>query len=120
MPTHRFDWTAFRAFLNTVIGQVASSLTSRNYVAISPPTTKQLNSELAKRLGSSKTSFIYTHPIESFTIVGEGALERVSISGNNRFRETSTLGKHLYNRVYHFHSFNKPYPLQLLEWVFLF
>ena len=114
MPTHRFNWTAFRAFLDTVIGQSSLIPEKQEYVAISLPATKQMNSELAKRLDSSKTSFYLSHPVESFTIIGEGALERVSISGNNRFRETSTLGKHLFNRVHHFHSFDKPYPLQLL------
>ena len=104
MPTHRFNWTAFRAFLDTVIGQSSLITDKQEYVAISLPTSKQMNSELARRLDSSKTSFYLSHPVESFTIVGEGALERASISGNNRFRETSTLGKHLFNRVHHFHS----------------
>ncbi|MBK98932.1 MAG: isochorismate synthase [Balneola sp.] len=114
MPTHRFNWPAFRAFLHTVIGQNSLTTDKHEYVAISLPTSKQMNSELAKRLITSKTSFYLSHPVESFTIVGEGVLERVCISGNNRFRETSTLGKHLFNRVHHFHSFDKPCPLQLL------
>ena len=109
MPPHRFNWKAFRAFLETVIGQSCLTTDKQEYVAISLPTTKQMNSELAKRLTNSKTSFYLSHPVESFTIVGEGALERVSISGNKRFRETSTLGKYLFNRVHHFHSFDKPY-----------
>ena len=86
MPTHRFNWKAFRAFLETVIGQSCLTTDKQEYVAISLPTTKQMNSELAKRLTNSKTSFYLSHPVESFTIVGEGALERVSISGNKRFR----------------------------------
>lgn len=114
MPTKRFDWPAFRAFLQTVIDQDSLRSDEQEYIAISLPIHLQSNSELAKRLNTSKPSFYLSHPADSFTIVGQGALERVSTSGDNRFRKTSALGKHLFNRVHHFNSLSRPYPLQLL------
>jgi menaquinone-specific isochorismate synthase len=114
MPKNRFNWPAFRAFLHTVLDQHIHHSNEHEYVAISLPVPMETNNDLAKRLVTSKPTFYLSHPTNSFTIVGQGALERVSTSGSNRFHRTSALGKNLFNRVHHFNSLSRPYPLQLL------
>ncbi len=114
MPKNRFNWPAFRAFLLTVLDQHIHYSNKQEYVAISLPVPVQTNNELTKHLDISKPTFYLSHPADSFTIVGQGALERVSTSGGDRFHRTSALGKNLFNRVHHFNSLSRPYPLQLL------
>ncbi len=114
MPTIQFDWPAFRAFLFTVIDQHNSAFKEQEFIAISLPIYKQTNDELTARLSTSNPSFYLSHPTSEFVIVGQGVLERVTTSGINRFHTTSALGKNLFNRIHHFNSLSKPYPLQLL------
>ena len=74
MPKNRFNWPAFRAFLHTVLDQHIHHSNEHEYVAISLPVPMQTNNDLAKRLVTSKPTFYLSHPTNSFTIVGQGAL----------------------------------------------
>lgn len=114
MPINRFNWPAFRAFLHTAIKQDSLVSEKREYLAISLPMGRQTQADLARRLIHTKPYFYLSNPVNSFTIVGQGVLEQLSTSGNNRFHEISSLGKQLFKRVHHFHSPNTSYSLQLL------
>lgn len=115
-----FSWlhnNDFNNFLRNAIRAIsASSKTENNqqYIALSIDIEALSAATIFREIPSNHTSFYLENTSESFSIVAEGMLEKITASGPQRFKTTSHNGKDLFNRIHHFSQVNSPHTVHLV------
>ena len=111
---HSNDFNNF--FRNAISAITASSKTENNqqYIALSIDVEAIPASNVLREISSTCTSFYLENTSESFSMVAEGMLEKITASGTQRFKTTSHNGKDLFNRIHHFSQVNTPHAIHLV------
>lgn len=115
-----FSWlhsNEFNNFLRNAISAItASSKTDphQQYIALSIDIEAIPASYIFKEIPSNRTSFYLENKSESFSMVAEGMLEKITATGAQRFKTTSQSGKNLFNRIHHFSQVNTPHAIHLV------
>ncbi len=118
MPLSWLHSNEFHDFLRNAISTVNASSNSKispsQYIACSFSIETLPTLDLFSQIPPHGTSFYLENKTESFAIVAEGMLEKVTTTGKERFKITSQNGKALFNRIHHFSQSDHPHAIHLI------